>query len=80
MVSSVKEPSKFDENDGIPSKIRRNGLKFVVIQMATYFKVDEKEMLTLWVADKILSDLEGEEDLKLTAIETAKDELLDVNR
>ena len=37
-------------------------------------------MLTLWLADKILSDLEGEEDLKLTAIETAKDELMDINR
>lgn len=24
--------------------------------MATYFKVDEKEMLTLWLADKILDD------------------------
>ncbi len=28
-----------------------------VIQMATYFKVDEKEMLTLWLADKILDAL-----------------------
>ena len=37
-------------------------------------------MLTLWLADNILSDLEGEEDLKLTAIETAKDELMDINR
>ena len=37
-------------------------------------------MLTLWLADKILSDLEGEEDLKLTAIETTKSELMDVNR
>ena len=37
-------------------------------------------MLTLWLAAKILSDLEGEEDLKLTAIETAKDELMDINR
>ena len=27
-----------------------------VTQMATYFKVDEKEMLTLWLADKILDD------------------------
>ena len=44
------------------------------------FKVDEKEMLTLWLADKILSNLEGEDELKLTAIETAKDELMDVNR
>ena len=37
-------------------------------------------MLTLWIADKILSDIEGEEDLKLTASETAKDELMDINR
>ena len=48
--------------------------------MATYFKVDEKEMLTLWLADKILSDLEGEDELRITAIETAKSELMDVNR
>ena len=58
----------------------RRAKRSQVIQMATYFKVDEKEMLTLWLADKILSDLEGEEDLKLTAIETAKDELMDINR
>ena len=48
--------------------------------MATYFKVNEKEMLTLWLADKILSELEGEDELKLTAIETAKDELMEINR
>ena len=50
------------------------------IQMATYFKVDEKELLTLWLADKVLDALEGEDELKLIAIETAKDELMDVNR
>ena len=48
--------------------------------MATYFKVDEKKMLTLWLADKVLDALEGEDELKLTAIETAKDELMDINR
>lgn len=58
----------------------RRAKRSQVIQMATYFKVNEKEMLTLWLADKILSDLEGEEDLKLTAIETAKSELMNVNR
>ena len=58
----------------------RRAKRSQVIQMATYFKVDEKEMLTLWLADKILSDLEGEDELKLTAIETAKDKLMDVNR
>lgn len=51
-----------------------------VIQMATYFKVDEKELLTLWLADKVLDALEGEDELKLIAIETAKGELMDVNR
>ena len=58
----------------------RRAKRSQVIQMATYFKVDEKEMLTLWLADKILNDLEGEDELRLTAIETAKSELMDVNR
>ena len=37
-------------------------------------------MLTIWLADKVLDALEGEDELKLTAIETAKDELMDINR
>ena len=57
----------------------RRAKRSQVIQMATYFKVDEKEMLTLWLADKVLDALEDEDELKLTAIETAKDELMDVN-
>ena len=52
----------------------------ILSRIGVYFKVDEKEMLTLWLADKILKDLDGEDELKLTAIETAKDELMDVNR
>ena len=57
----------------------RRAKRSQVIQMAIYFKVDEKEMLTLWLADKVLDALEDEDELKLTAIETAKDELMDVN-
>ena len=48
--------------------------------MATYFKVDEKEMLTLWLADKVLDALEDEDELCLDALDTAKAELTDVNR
>ena len=51
----------------------RRAKRSQVIQMATYFKVDEKKMLTLWLADKVLDALEGEDELKLTAIETAKE-------
>ncbi len=58
----------------------RRAKRSQVIQMATYFKVDEKEMLTIWLADKILDALEGEDELKFNAIETAKAELMDVNR
>ena len=58
----------------------RRAKRSQVILLAKYFHIDEKEMLTLWLADKVLDALEGEEDLKLTAIETAKNELMDVNR
>ena len=57
----------------------RRAKRSQVIQMATYFEVDEKEMLTLWLADKVLDALEDEDELKLTAIETAKSKLMDVN-
>ena len=46
----------------------RRAKRSQVIQMATYFKVDEKEMLTLWLADKILDALEDEDELNLNAI------------
>ena len=57
----------------------RRAKRSQLIQMATYFKADEKEMLTLWLADKVLDALEDEDELKLTAIETAKSKLMDVN-
>ena len=57
----------------------RRAKRSQVIQIATYFKVDEKEMLTHWLADKILDALEDEDELKLTAIDTAKSKLMDVN-
>ena len=49
----------------------RRAKRSQVIQMATYFKMDEKEMLTLWLADKVLDALEGEDELKLTCHESA---------
>ena len=58
----------------------RRAKRSQVFQLAKYFHVDEKKMLTLWLADKILKDLDGEDELKLTAIETARDESMDVNR
>ena len=57
----------------------RRAKRSQVIQIATYFKEDEKERLTLWLADKVLDALEDEDELKLTAIETAKSKLMDVN-
>lgn len=58
----------------------RRAKRSQVPQLAEFFHMDEKELLTLWLADRILDAIEGEDELKLTAIETAKDELMDVNR
>ena len=44
-------------------------------KLAEYFRLDEKELLTLWLADRILDAIEGENELQLHAIEVAKCEL-----
>lgn len=58
----------------------RRAKRSQVILLAKYFHIDEKDMLTLWLADKILDTLEGEYELCLDALETAKAELTDINR
>lgn len=58
----------------------RRAKRSQVILLAKYFRIDEKEMLTLWLADKVLDALEGEEELCLDALDTARSELTDVNR
>ena len=58
----------------------RRAKRSQVILLAKYFRIDEKEMLTLWLADKVLDGLEGEEELCLDALDTARSELTDVNR
>ena len=57
----------------------RRAKRIQVVLLAKYFHIDEKEMLTLWLADKILDALEGENELSLDALDTAKAELTDVN-
>lgn len=56
----------------------RRAKRSQVIMLAEYFHMDEKEMLTLWLADKILDALEGEDELGLDAIETAKSKIADI--
>lgn len=65
--------SKIERGD---RRAKRNQM----ILLAKYFQIDEKEMLTLWLADKVLDALAGENELSLDAIDTAKAELTDINR
>ena len=58
----------------------RRAKRSQVILLAKYFHIYEKDMLTLWLADKVLDTLEGEYELCLDALDTAKAELADVNR
>ena len=50
----------------------RRAKRTQVVQMANYFNVDEKELLTLWVADKVLDAVANEEELKADAIKVAQ--------
>ena len=56
----------------------RRAKRSQVILLAKYFNVDEKEMLTLWLADKVLDAIgdEDERELKREAIEVAKEKIL----
>lgn len=53
----------------------RRAKRMLVIQLANYFHVDEKELLTLWVADKVLDAVENEDELKQAAIKVAQEEI-----
>ena len=50
----------------------RRAKRTQVVQIANYFNVDEKELLTLWVADKVLDAVEDEEELKWDAIKVVQ--------
>ena len=55
----------------------RHAKRGQVITLAQQFKVDERELLTLWLADKILDALEGDDDkLKQEAIKIAQQVLI----
>lgn len=52
------------------SKIERGDRR--AIQLAEYFNIDKNELLTLWLADKVLDAVEDEDELKHDAIEVAQ--------
>ena len=55
----------------------RHAKRGQVITLAQQFKVDERELLTLWLADKVLDALEEDDDnLKQEAIKIAQQVLI----
>ena len=60
------------------SKIERGERKAKreqVVKMAEYFHQDVNEMLTLWLADKVLETVKNEDGINLAAIKIAKEEI-----
>ena len=60
------------------SKIERGERKAKRSQipiMARLLEVDEKELLTIWLADKVLDTVEGEEDVSHDALVYAQKEM-----
>jgi transcriptional regulator with XRE-family HTH domain len=46
-----------------------------VIKIAEYFHIDEKELLSIWLADKVLDAVEDEDDIKHDAIKIAQNKI-----
>ncbi len=46
-----------------------------VTKLAEYFHQDENEMLTLWLAAKVLDAVDGEQELSSQAIEVAQEQI-----
>jgi len=60
------------------SKIERNERKATknqVLSLASYFKLDERELLTIWLGDKIAYEI-GHEDFAGDALKLAEDSIL----
>ena len=60
------------------SKIERGERKAKRSQipiMAKLFEIDEKELLTIWLADKVLDTVENEDEIKRDAIIYAQNEI-----
>ena len=60
------------------SKIERGERKAKRSQipiMAKLFEIDEKELLTIWLADKVLDTVENEDEIKSDAIKYAQNEI-----
>ena len=60
------------------SKIERGERKAKRSQipiMAKFFEIDEKELLTIWLADKVLDTVENEDEIKSDAIIYAQNEI-----
>ena len=60
------------------SKIERGDRKAKreqVIKIAEYFHQDVNDMLTIWLADKVLDTVKNEDTIDLAAINIAKEEI-----
>ena len=60
------------------SKIERGERKAKRSQipiMAKLFEMDEKQLLTIWLADKVLDTVENEDEIKSDAIIYAQNEI-----
>lgn len=67
-----------DLDQAILSKIER-GLRpagrEMVLKLASYYKVEEKELLVAWLSDKLLRELDGE-DNAVEALQAAEEQVL----
>ena len=54
----------------------RKAKRSLIPIMARLLEVDEKELLTIWLADKVLDTIEGEVEVKYDALVYAQNEMM----
>jgi HTH-type transcriptional regulator, competence development regulator len=60
--------SKFEHGTRTPKREQ-------VIQLAKFFKVDQKQMLVKWLASKVVYEMDGEGELALQAMMVAEEQI-----
>jgi hypothetical protein len=78
-VSTLCEQGELEVSIASLSEIVTNGIlhrSYVIVPiMARLLEIEEKELLTIWLADKVLDTVEGEDEVKRDAVISAQKEI-----
>ena len=70
-----KKIKELREEHGMVQRGERKAKRSHIPIMAKLLEIDEKELLTIWLADKVLDTVDGEDEVKRDAVIFAQKEI-----